>query len=84
MATILSIWRNEGFAALFRGLEPELTQGVLSAAVMMMVKEQVCFFIGLLLLFRGYSKVLIGCLELSVVAMPIVNEKVRLAVKYSV
>ena len=55
MATILSIWRNEGFAALFRGLEPELTQGVLSAAVMMMVKEQVCFFIGLLLLFRGYS-----------------------------
>ena len=73
MATILSIWRNEGFAALFRGLEPELTQGVLSAAVMMMVKEQVCFFIGLLLLFelfRGYSEVLIGCLELAVVAMP--------------
>ena len=80
MATILSIWRNEGFAALFRGLEPELTQGVLSAAVMMMVKEQVCFFIGLLLLTVGYSEVLIGCLELAVVAMPMVKEKVRLAV----
>ena len=40
-SSILRIWRDDGFFALFRGLEPELTQGVLSAALMMMVKEQI-------------------------------------------
>ena len=40
VGTILSIWTNDGFFALFNGLGPELTSGMLSAALMMVVKEK--------------------------------------------
>jgi len=36
-----NIIREEGFKALFKGIGPELTRGVLSTALMMMVKEKI-------------------------------------------
>ena len=47
LSIISNIFHTEGIAGLFRGLGPELSQGVLSAAVMMMVKEKVqALFVG--------------------------------------
>lgn len=47
-STTISIWQmlvdtytNEGIGGLYQGLGPELTRGVLSAALMMMVKERI-------------------------------------------
>jgi Mitochondrial carrier protein len=40
LAAVVAIAKSEGPAALFRGLGPELARGVLSAALMLMVKER--------------------------------------------
>jgi hypothetical protein len=34
-------YKEDGFTALYQGLSPEITRGVLSAAIMMMVKERI-------------------------------------------
>jgi Mitochondrial carrier protein len=40
LAAVVAIAKSEGPAALFRGLGPELARGILSAALMLMVKER--------------------------------------------
>mmetsp|Transcript_13319 Transcript_13319/g.20210 ORF Transcript_13319/g.20210 Transcript_13319/m.20210 type:complete len:147 (-) Transcript_13319:23-463(-) len=41
LETVVAMHREGGLSQLFQGLGPELTRGVLSAALMMMVKEQI-------------------------------------------
>eukprot|EP00617_Octactis_speculum_P021400 CAMPEP_0185747992 /NCGR_PEP_ID=MMETSP1174-20130828/6639_1 /TAXON_ID=35687 /ORGANISM="Dictyocha speculum, Strain CCMP1381" /LENGTH=183 /DNA_ID=CAMNT_0028423441 /DNA_START=90 /DNA_END=641 /DNA_ORIENTATION=+ len=38
------VFRSEGFLALYRGVEPELFRGMLSSAIMLMVKERIYSF----------------------------------------
>jgi len=41
LSTLQKTIKNDGPGALFRGIGPELTRGVLSAALMLMIKEQI-------------------------------------------
>lgn len=41
LATLYEVYRTDGFAQLYSGMQPEITRGVLSAALMMMVKEKI-------------------------------------------
>ena len=38
---LLQTYTNDGLPGLYQGLGPEITRGVLSAALMMMVKERI-------------------------------------------
>ena len=40
-STLLEVYRQDGFGQLYSGMQPEITRGVLSAALMMMVKERI-------------------------------------------
>lgn len=40
VATILSIWRNEGVLGFFAGLRTKVVQSVLAAALMFLLKER--------------------------------------------
>ena len=39
--SINAVWQSEGIAGVYRGIKPELFRGMLSAAVMLMVKERI-------------------------------------------
>jgi hypothetical protein len=41
LSFLLKLHQQQGFSALFQGLGPELTRGVLSSALMLMIKEQI-------------------------------------------
>lgn len=41
LSSLVSILKDEGASALFQGITPEITRGVLSAALMLMVKEKI-------------------------------------------
>lgn len=61
--TMLKIWyftlKQSGFFGLFKGLSANLTQGVLSAALMLMVKEKLSLFVARLMnrVYSTFSKV---------------------------
>lgn len=38
---LIKMYENDGFMSLFQGLGPELTRGIFSAALMLMVKEKI-------------------------------------------
>lgn len=40
---LTEMYQKEGFASWFQGLGPELTRGVLSSAIMLMMKDQIGF-----------------------------------------
>lgn len=48
--------REDGFTAWFQGLGPELTRGVLSAALMLMIKEQIGYAVQTTLQGRSRSQ----------------------------
>ncbi|CAM9193200.1 unnamed protein product [Choristocarpus tenellus] len=41
LGSLITILKEEGVSALFQGITPEITRGVLSAALMLMVKEKI-------------------------------------------
>jgi hypothetical protein len=41
VALLLKIYKQQGIRACFQGLGPELTRGIFSAALMLMIKEQI-------------------------------------------
>ena len=41
LSFLTSLYNEQGVGALFQGLGPELTRGVLSSALMLMIKEQI-------------------------------------------
>lgn len=43
-AMLVEVYKRDGFAQLYSGMQPEITRGVLSAALMMMVKEKITVF----------------------------------------
>lgn len=50
---VLKVFAEEGLPGVYRGIAPELTRGMLSAAVMLMIKERVHVFSQRLLLDTG-------------------------------
>lgn len=49
-------WQSKGLPGIFQGLGPELTRGVLSAALMLMIKERVAGTVHLLLEPKSRSR----------------------------
>jgi hypothetical protein len=45
LVLLLQMWQREGVAGLYQGLGPELTRGVLSSALMLMIKEKVAVLV---------------------------------------
>jgi adenine nucleotide transporter 17 len=41
LSLLLEIWQTKGVAGLYQGLGPELTRGIFSAALMLMIKEKI-------------------------------------------
>lgn len=41
LTLLLEIWQTKGVAGLYQGLGPELTRGIFSAALMLMIKEKI-------------------------------------------
>jgi adenine nucleotide transporter 17 len=41
LTLLLEIWKSKGVAGLYQGLGPELTRGIFSAALMLMIKEKI-------------------------------------------
>lgn len=39
--SLVAVWQSEGIAGIYRGIKPELFRGMLSAAIMLMVKERI-------------------------------------------
>jgi solute carrier family 25 (peroxisomal adenine nucleotide transporter), member 17 len=52
------MYEEEGFASWFRGLGPELTRGVLSSALMLMIKDQIGFAVQAALAANQKNKLL--------------------------
>ena len=44
--------RQHGFLSLYQGLSPQISRGVMSAALAMLVKEKIAYFVRLLLVRR--------------------------------